>query len=186
MPASESLSRRIKFGLVATVGALALLVYPGSFVLPINALAVLLPRGCSNGFEALILVPTLAINVILMTAGVAAVVSAAQRVQAGLVLAVLIDVTIATLFLIPSITFPWRHADIGSLSTAALTALVAVIPLAAAILLLEPRAYSSKRTLQATLVASGVILAPGLAGVIAFGLELTGLISLSTPIQGCA
>jgi hypothetical protein len=186
MPASESHSRRIKFGLVATVGALLLLIYPGFLVLPINALAVLLPPGCRNGFALLILVPTLAINMILMTVGVAAVVSAAQRAEAGLVVAILIDVTIATLFLIPSLTFSWTLADRSSVYTSALTALLAVIPLAAAILLLEPRAYASKRTFQATLVASGVVLAPGLAGVIAFGLELTGLISLPTPIYGCA
>jgi hypothetical protein len=185
MRASESLSRRIKFGLVATVGALILLVYPGSWVLPINALAVLLPRECSNGFAALILVPSFAINLILMTVGVAAVVSAAQRVQAGLVVAILIDVTIATLLLIPSLTFPWTEADKSSLSTSALTAVLAVIPLSAAILLVEPRAYSSKRTFQATLIASGVILVPGLAGVIGYGLELSGLISLRTPIYGC-
>ena len=186
MAAPESHSRRIKFGLVATVGALVLLIYPGSWVLPLNALALLLPRGCSNGFAVLILVPSLAINAVLMTVGFAAVVSAAQRVQAGLVLAVLVDVTIATLLLIPSLTFPWTQADGSSLSRSAATALLAVIPLAAAGLLVEPRAYSNKRTFQATLMASGVILVPGLAGVIAFGLELTGLITLPTPIHGCA
>jgi hypothetical protein len=146
---------------------------------------VLLPAGCSNGFAALILVPILATNLILMTVGVAAVVSAAQRVQAGLVVAILIDATVATLLLIPSLTCPWTQADRSSLSTSALTALLAVIPLAAVILLVEPRAYSTKRTFQATLIASGVILIPGLAGVIAFGLKLTGLISLPTPIYGC-
>jgi hypothetical protein len=168
MPASESHSRRIKVGLVATIGALILLVYPGSWVLPVNALAVLLPRGCTNGFALLILA-----------------VSAAQRVQAGLVVAILIDMTIATLLLIPSLTFPWTQADRSSLSTSALTAVLAVIPLTADLLLVEPRAYSSKRTFQATLIASGVILVPGLAGVIAFGLELAGLISLRTPTYGC-
>jgi hypothetical protein len=192
MQADDSLSGtkplpgRIKIGLVATALTVVLLIYPGLWELPLSALAVLLPRGCSNGFVALILLPGLALNLILMMVGVGAVVSAAQGVKAGLVLAILFDAVVATLFLIPSFTFPWTQADRDFLYRSAWTALAAVIPLLGATLLLAPRAYASRRAFVVMVIVSGVMLAPGVVGVIAFGLRLTGVISPPPHAVGCA
>lgn len=186
MDAARSFSLRMKVGLIASGLTIVLLLYPGRFEIPLNALAVWLPRGCTNGFAAYLLVFGLAINLVLMVTGVAVVVSAVQRVQAGLVLTTLFDVTIATLFLIPSLTFPWTQADMSSVSYAAVTGLAALVPVTAAILLLDRRAYSNRRAFVVTLIAFAVILAPGIAGAIAFGAELSGLVALPPPAIGCA
>ena len=187
-----SLPRRVKVGIGATVVSLVFLAYPGQFALPVIVLIPLMPKstGCFNFLAPFVFLLFVGVSLLLSVAivgvGIVAVVLAALRFQAGLVMAVVFNAIVASLLLIGPLSFSAYGApDQGEFGLFALLAGCAIVPIAALVLLLVPAAYRSSRVFTVTALAAALLLLPGVAGGVAFGLELAGF-TVSQPANSQA
>jgi len=192
--------RRIKFGIGLTVLSLVILVLPGTMELPLSALEPLQPRmgGCANLLIPLVGVAFFVIGFLLSAAlivfGIVAVILAGMGRGFGLVASILVNAVVATLLLLPSITFGPGPVDPQELGLFGLLAACAVVPVAAVALLLRPAEFRShwpsRRPLAAICVIVALVLAPGAAGLVGFGLELGGFnvqhVQTTTPVTSRA
>jgi hypothetical protein len=190
------LTLRIKVGLGATVLSLAILVYPGQMALPLNVLTPLMPtmHGCANFGGPLVAVAFFGLAILLSLAliclGILAIVATALRWRFGLVTAVLINATVASLLMMTPLDYS-ASGDPGALSLYVLLTICAVIPLAATVLLLSPKVFGawlkSGRSFTVTAVAAGLLLVPGAAGAVDLGSQVSGIsaqpaAAVTTPI----
>jgi len=181
-PPRRRISVRLIVGLILTGLSLFLLFFPGDMLLPIFDIPVM-PRmgGCANFLGPVIFLFFLLLGVVvsiaLIIVGIVAIVLTATKVRGGLTMAVVVDAVIASLLLMPSLgELNYGATDSGQLGTAAVTAVFAVIPLAATVLLLARSQYRSRHSFVAALVATCLVLAPGGVGVAVLALELGGVI----------
>ncbi len=189
-------ARRIKVGIGLTVVSLVILVLPGTMELPLSALEPLWPHmgGCANFLIPLVLLAFFAIGFLLSAAlivfGIVAVILAGMGKAFGLIASILVNAVVATLLLLPSITFGPGPVDPQELGLFGLLAACAVVPIAAVALLLRPAEFRSRwrspGPLAAICVIVALLLAPGAVGLATFGLELGGFnvqqVQTSTPL----
>lgn len=180
----QRLSWRIKAGIGATILSLLALVVAGQMELPLSALTLLMPRpgGCFNpGAIPAVIAFGLGflMSAALILIGIIGLVMVGLGVRAGLVIAVVINAIVATLLLIPSITWGSAPPDLELFGTLAACALA---PAAGIVLLLKPSAFRSSKSFVATVIVAGVLLVPGALGGVALGLELAG-VAVTQPAQ---
>lgn len=191
---------RIRFGIGLTVLSLVILVLPGTMELPLSALEPLWPHmgGCANLLIPLVGLAFFAVGFLLSAAlivfGIVAVILAGMGRSFGLISSILVNAVVATLLLLPSITFGPGPVDPQELGLFGLLAACAVVPIAAVALLLQPAEFRSRwrspRPLAAICVIVALVLAPGAVGLAAFGLELGGInvqhVQTTTPLASKA
>jgi ABC-type transport system involved in cytochrome c biogenesis permease subunit len=179
---------RTKLGLAATAGSLLILVYTGFLGLPILAVYALIPGVGSECPSLLKSAKMLAldglglmISLLLITVGVAALALIARRARSAPAVGVVFNTIVASLLLTASITVPWGSPIGGGLGLVALLLLSAVVPLAGAVLMLDPSLFQSSRQFAATLVSAALLFSPGAVGVTVFGLQMVGVVAF--PLQ---
>lgn len=178
------LTRRVKFGIGATVVSLVILVYPGMMALPLTALIPLMPRmqGCANFGAPLVFLAFFALafllSGLLIGSGIVAVVLVALRKRIGILGAVVLNAAVCSLLLMAPLDYSAK-ADSEGFSLYVLLAIFALVPAAALVLLLSPRVFSSwalaSRPFIAAAVATVLFLLPGAAGVVALGFQARNL-----------
>jgi hypothetical protein len=188
---------RVILGLCATGVSLFILVFPGEMILPAFALMPVFPRmgGCANFLAPVVFLAFFALGVIislvLVVVGITAIVLTAKRVRGGLTTAVVVNAVVAMLLLVTPLSAAGSSTlDQGTLALYTLAAVCAVFPLAGTILLLAPALHGSSRRYVATLIATGLLLLPGAAGLTVLGLDLGGAAvfpaSSTTPVSQTA
>jgi len=183
-PRSPRMPWRIRIGLGLTVLTLVIVVFPGTMILPLAVLTPILPtpHGCFNFLAPLLFLAFFAvgalISLFILGLGTAGVIMGAVRNPAGLVIAVLVDATVASLLLLSPVTVTGSLSGGADPGLFAVFAACAVIPVGAIVLLLLPSAYPWRRLFVATVAAAALLLVPGAVGGAAFGLQAAGI---STP-----
>ena len=180
----RSLPKRVVAGICLTTVSMLLLVFPGGFEMPLMAVAPLLSGRASPCFNFLALPLVLVVfgfgallTVGLLAVGITAIVLTLTQVPGGLISAVLVNVVVASLYLLfLSNLTPGDFSGHNELATTGLFySAVAAVPLAASALLLSPSLYRTARTFVVTLVVAGILLLPGAVGLAVFGLNVAGV-----------
>ena len=174
---------RTKLGTAATAGSVLILVFPGLLELPIvivDPLVQAVGSQCPSLLGGAIrlgvdVVLGFLISLLLITVGVAALAMIGRRARTAFTVGVVFNTIVASLLLTTSMTVPWGSYEGGQWLVEMLS-LCGLVPLAGAILMLDPSLFQSSRQFAATLLSAALLLSPGAAGVTVFGLQVAGVV----------
>jgi hypothetical protein len=175
---------RTNLGTAATAGSLLILVFPGYLALPSLALDPLvqaLGSECPSHLGSLVRLAVLVlggflISFLLIAIGVIALVLIGRRARSGFRVGVVFNTIVASLLLTTSMTVSWGAPTEGGQWLVGLFSLCGLVPVAGAVLMLDPSLFQSSRQFAATLVSAALLLSPGAVGVTVFGLQQVGIV----------
>jgi hypothetical protein len=184
-----TLNRRTKLGVGATLATLVVVFYPGQMVLPLSFLSPLMPRsyGCGSfavGIVGLVFFGlAFLMSAALIGLGALAVIGVIRRSRIGLVGAVLVNALTISLLLMAPLEFS-SNRDPAFLGLYALLSVCALIPAIGLVSLLSPTVFGSwwrsGVPFIATTAAAGLLLVPGVVGLVALGAQIDNM-STSQP-----